>query len=352
VSAQTLLHQWAAMLAVDAPLERAANGFQGGPRATYSTPTIHAAINWSNPDAYSTPGAPPNGSDYVRLVNGSGQPLTAKALRTISFNGSSLLPTLPVEWTVDADPPDHAGNPALHSGSGDNFDRAIITPVTVPTDDPTLRFTTSFDTEELYDYGFVQVSTDGGASWTSLGNDDTTTDVADDAVPQVIDNLPGFNGTSDGWLDESFDLSAYAGQDVLLSFRYITDSSVQGDGWWVDDVSVGATAISDGSSLDAFQSQSEVRPTPVSGFTVQLVGYPTGAPGKVFVIQIPLNSHHDGTFSSDSKFFIPASQRNGINVVAAIITYDDPTETITQYAPYTLTVNGVVQPGSSTTPFT
>ena len=33
--------------------------------------------------------------------------------------------------------------------------------------------------------------------------------------------------------------------------------------------------------------------------------------------------------------------------VAAIVFYDDPSETSAQYAPYTLTVNGVMQPGGS-----
>ena len=31
--------------------------------------------------------------------------------------------------------------------------------------------------------------------------------------------------------------------------------------------------------------------------------------------------------------------------VVAIVAYDEPTEQVQQYAPYTLTVNGVVQPG-------
>jgi len=31
----------------------------------------------------------------------------------------------------------------------------------------------------------------------------------------------------------------------------------------------------------------------------------------------------------------------------AIVAYDDPTEQVQQYAPYTLTVNGVLQPGGT-----
>jgi hypothetical protein len=33
------------------------------------------------------------------------------------------------------------------------------------------------------------------------------------------------------------------------------------------------------------------------------------------------------------------------DVVAAIVTYHDGTQLVTQYAPYTLDVNGVTQPG-------
>ena len=34
--------------------------------------------------------------------------------------------------------------------------------------------------------------------------------------------------------------------------------------------------------------------------------------------------------------------------VVAIVAYDEPTEQVQQYAPYTLTVNGAVQPGGAT----
>ncbi len=38
----------------------------------------------------------------------------------------------------------------------------------MPDADPMLRFTTLFSTEETWDYAFVQVSTDGGKTYTSL----------------------------------------------------------------------------------------------------------------------------------------------------------------------------------------
>ena len=35
------------------------------------------------------------------------------------------------------------------------------------------------------------------------------------------------------------------------------------------------------------------------------------------------------------------------DVVGAIVMYDEPTEQVSDYAPYRLTVNGVAQPGGS-----
>jgi hypothetical protein len=49
---------------------------------------LDATINWDTQDAFSSPGAPPNGSDYVRLRDGSGGSLGAGAIESISFDGA------------------------------------------------------------------------------------------------------------------------------------------------------------------------------------------------------------------------------------------------------------------------
>jgi hypothetical protein len=82
-----LLHQWAAMVALDGVLDDGA-ALSGGDPADYTTPTLDATINWDNPEAYDTPGAPPNGSDYVRLRDASGAFLSATEIETIEFDGS------------------------------------------------------------------------------------------------------------------------------------------------------------------------------------------------------------------------------------------------------------------------
>ncbi len=162
------------------------------------------------------------------------------------------IPAKAVEWAVDANPPYGAGNPALHSGAAPNLDRGIVREVTVPAGSPTLSFDTYYQIEQGYDFGFVQVSTDGGRTFRSLANEHTTTQTASDSIQLVKDNVPGFSGDSGGWRTETFDLSQYAGQTVLLAFRYVTDPGVDLPGWWVDNVKVGTQLISDGSTLEGW----------------------------------------------------------------------------------------------------
>jgi immune inhibitor A len=111
-----------------------------------------------------------------------------------------------------------------------------------------LTFWHRYDIEEAWDFGFVQVSTDSGATWASLENENTTYDHDPNAIDYVVANLPGFTGHNDGWTQETFDLTAYAGQEIWLGFRYATDWATLENGWWVDDIEVtadGATVLFD-----------------------------------------------------------------------------------------------------------
>ena len=74
---------------------------------------------------------------------------------------------------------------------------------------------------------------------------------------------PAVNGTTTGFEAHTYDLSAYAGQTVLLGFRYISDGGVNEGGWLIDDITVGATSVSDGSSLAPFDSPTEINPIDV-----------------------------------------------------------------------------------------
>ncbi|MDQ3767474.1 MAG: immune inhibitor A, partial [Actinomycetota bacterium] len=342
VTAADTVHRWAAMVALDGVLGDGAT-LTGGEAADYQTDTLDASINFSTKHSYSRAGAPPNGSDYVRLRNGSGDYVAADAISQVKFNGASKLPSLPVEWKVDRKPPHHEGNPGLYSGSGPNFDRAIIQRVRVPKGKPRLTFRTKWKTEDLWDFGFVQVSTNNGRTYKSLRNKDTTKMTDPRAIPIVKQNVPGFTGNSKGWRTERFNLADYAGERVLLSFRYVTDSEVDLPGWWIDKVKVGRKSISQGKSMAEWRSMTEVRRTPISGFTVQLVAY-TDAGDEAWIAEMPLDASFDGSLSGAG---LTGAIGESAETVAAIVTYDEPTEAITptQYAPYRLKVNGELQPG-------
>jgi hypothetical protein len=82
-----LMHDWSAALALDAALERG-TPLRVGDAQRFQSRTLSASINWDNPDAHSTPGAPPNGSDFVRLRDSTGRYLAAAELGSLAFAGT------------------------------------------------------------------------------------------------------------------------------------------------------------------------------------------------------------------------------------------------------------------------
>jgi hypothetical protein len=343
-SAQDIVHRWAVMVAIDGLLDDGRK-LRGGRASQYRTPTLDATIDWDNPHAFSTPGAPPNGSDYLRLRDSSGNALSLRDIERLNFNGAATHVPRGIEWTIDTNPPGTPGDDALYSGTGDNRDEAIVRSVAVPTGaGASLTFDAQWNLEEdaggPWDFGYVQVSTDGGATYSSLTCTDTRTDHNPGAIPAVVANLPGFSGDSNGFRPQTCSLSAYAGQTVLLAFRTINDPSAQGTdpaippGFWVDDIAVGGTGIP--TSLTGWQSPTQVRPIPVHGFTVQLVAYNTRSHSAVRIAKLRLNRNFDARVSEDRLEDLLGEGR--ADFVGAIVMYDEPTESITDYAPYSLTV--------------
>jgi hypothetical protein len=351
VSAQETLHNWAAAMALDGVLDGNGGALAGGDPGALSIGSMTTKINWDNAQAYDTPGAAPNGSDYVRLRDAGGSYLSASQLSDITFDGSKTLEPAPVEWQADNTPPDAtasdttcgnvpsgSGAAALYSGCGANLDRSIVRQVSVPTTGGALTFDALWDTEDGWDYGFAQISSNGGKTWQSLATADTTSDHDPGAVSSVTAQLPGFTGDSGVWKSESADLSSYAGQDVLIGFRYITDSGVNEAGFWVRNIAVGGTAVP--STLDGWQTITQVNPTSVAGYTVQLVGYDDT--GAAWYHRLQLDGDFHGELSGAD---LASALGQQATVVGAIVMQDDPTESVTQYARYTLKANGVTQPG-------
>lgn len=122
-----------------------------------------------------------------------------------------------------------------YSGAGDNLDNFMTKSVTLPaTGDLVLDAQVRYQTEEDWDYAYVVVSTDGGATWTGvLTNRSTSTD----PFGQNLGN--GITGSTAGaWVPLTADLTAYAGQTVRIGFRYWTDGAVTEPGFQADAVEI------------------------------------------------------------------------------------------------------------------
>ncbi len=122
---------------------------------------------------------------------------------------------------------------------------------------PVLSFWTWINTEgSSFDGYNLKVSTDGGQNFAQVS---TVTP----AYALTINGEPAWGGdqSAAGWQNYLADLSAYAGQQIILRFAFRTDGSITRPGVYIDDIAVGEgaaipLAITTGSPLaDAFAGQ-------------------------------------------------------------------------------------------------
>jgi len=133
----------------------------------------------------------------------------------------------------------------------DNWDFSLYTAENISLGtNPSMSVDLWYSVENSWDGGNVQISTDGGASWTVIDPDGG---YPDDAIVG-LDNEPGYTATSGegeeaDWETATFSLTDYTNEDVKFRFRFGTDSSVNTyEGWYIDDFEVnngGASTFSD-----------------------------------------------------------------------------------------------------------
>jgi extracellular elastinolytic metalloproteinase len=148
---------------------------------------------------------------------------------------------------------------------GSNATLRMKSPITVPAN-AFLIFNHKFATEAKYDGGVVEYSSNG-TNWTHLntftknGYNGTITTVNNQFIGPA--NLPAFTGASPGYIQSIASLNALAGQSLFFRFRFTSDpggGSVDGGGWWVDDISIASPA--------SFISSKAVAVAPNSASTV------------------------------------------------------------------------------------
>ncbi|PSL40558.1 immune inhibitor A peptidase M6 [Planomicrobium soli] len=232
-------------------------------------------VDYESAKVFEKEGVPAWGGDFKEFNFG-------RDVRGLKFDGADFLP---LQWETVANPLD-ASEQVLHAKNGDEADQALIFGATVPAENAVLTFDHYYDIEEQWDFAMVQVSTDNGETWKSLENENTRSDVVADGYPTIKENVPGFTGHKLNWSTETFDLSAYAGQEVLVSFRNLTDWGYNDKGWFIKDIQLG-DFFADGSSAEPFQSLGQLKGDYVN-FTTTFIQTKKNGKERVFHVN-PFN---------------------------------------------------------------
>ena len=173
------------------------------------------------PDQTETRQVSQYGVDYIRL--------RCKGSYTLNFEGSvqaSVVPTDPF-----------SGEYFVWSNRGDKSDMTLTRSFdfTNQSGPLSLSYWTWYDLENDYDYLYLVASTDG-ENWQIITTPSGTPD-----DPSGNSYGWAYNGQSGGgpeWIEETVDISQFAGQEVQLRFEYVTDAAVNGEGLLLDDISI------------------------------------------------------------------------------------------------------------------
>lgn len=213
----------------------------------YGYPTIHLAGATPQQRVTSYPlSASGQVSQYAAEYYDLQPPANARAPLTIAFAGSPtvrLLGNDPLDATSE-----WWGNRAnnMDSTLTRGFDLSSLRGQRV-----TLQFATWFDLQQDHDYGYVEVSTDNGANWTTLKGNFTTA-----SNPNGLNWGNGYTGISGGksdpaWVQEQVDLTPYAGKNIQLRFEEVTDNALSSQGFAVDQVRIPELHFQESGSSDA-----------------------------------------------------------------------------------------------------
>ncbi len=283
------------------------NRYRNTPRAEPSESFHTCPIDTTTRDVHQF------GVDYLRF--------TCNGRYTLHFEGSIQTHLLP------QDP--HSGSYAMWANKNDESDTRLthtfdLTGITGPI---TLNYWTWYAIEDGWDYVYLEASTDG-ENWTILNTPSGT-----GQNPQGSNYGWGYTGFSGAgkspvWIQESVDLSPYAGQNLSLRFEYITDGNVTGEGFLLDDVSIpqigyysGFEADDGGWQADGWARIQNILP---QSYSLALISF--GDSTNVQYI----------TLNQDVSADIPFTIGQGVDSVVLVVS--GTTRFTRQLAPYRFTV--------------
>lgn len=114
----------------------------------------------------------------------------------------------------------------------------------------TLKYWAWYDIEQDWDYAYLLVSTDNGAHWTPIAaTSSRETDPNGQNYGHGFSGISG-NGNQATWIQETANLNAYAGRQILLRFAMQNNRSASHFGFAVDDLSIPQIGWSDNAEAE------------------------------------------------------------------------------------------------------
>lgn len=169
-------------------------------------------------------------------VTGSTIPSTWTATTTTTAN-----------WSVSSDRSFSPTN-SYYSSNLDIISQQSLTltnPITLSATPPPLTFRHWFNSESTYDGGVLEVSTNGGTTWTDmqsnilLGGYTGTMDAS-----TALTGRRAWTGSSNGqFIKTKVNLAPYANQSIKIRFRFSSDLGTKLIGWYVDDIAFKDQAV-------------------------------------------------------------------------------------------------------------
>jgi hypothetical protein len=153
--------------------------------------------------------------------------------------------TTTTNWTTSTAQKTSAPNSFFTSNLTTVSDQKLETTnaLLLPANPPSLTFQGYINSESGWDGGVVEISTNNGTTWTDLGTS-IVSGGYNGSLGTSTNPLSGklaFNGNSGGFVKTTINLSAYANQSVKFRFRFGSDASVAGTGWYIDDIQLKST---------------------------------------------------------------------------------------------------------------
>jgi M6 family metalloprotease-like protein len=166
------------------------------------------------------------GPDTLQEATSCGPTFTDDAAEPLAGGANSTWEGS-AQWSTQPNPADGSAAYYIADGAEQNESLTMVDAIAIPAGySSTMTFTTRQGIEATYDFGYVEVSADGG----------------DFKTLATYTGPAGFGGTPLDVVDatRTVDLSEFAGKSIKVRFRMASDLYNEGApaGWWIDNIAI------------------------------------------------------------------------------------------------------------------